>query len=232
MPGIRLGLGLRRRRFAERWTPVDTATEAWFRADLGVTGSPLTAWADQSGNARNIGDPGAGKRPAVNATGAPNSLPCIDFDGANDTLNVAFARAQPVTVFMVVLPSASGAVAGTMADGNVGNDLRIYNLGGPTRHSIFFGTASITVAVGNTNTWRYIEATANGASSAIRVNGAAPGSGNAGAAAPNGITMGTFGNGAADPCDCCIAEYIMVAGAVSAGLRAQFEGYFLWRYGL
>ena len=87
-------------------TPDEVANlYAWYRGDLGVTGSaPVTAWADQSGNSRNLdntnGDPAL-------ASAAVNGHDAIDFDG-NDSINdtTALSQALPIHVFLVIRPDA------------------------------------------------------------------------------------------------------------------------------
>jgi len=82
---------------------IGTALTWWYRSDLGVTesGGTVSAWADQSSNARNVSE--ATNKPAYSATGGPNSVPSITFDGTNDKLmSSTFGPiAQPFHVFNV-----------------------------------------------------------------------------------------------------------------------------------
>ena len=60
----------------------------WLRSDLGITlnGSDVSAWADQSGSANHVNQGTASRQPAYSATGAPNSLPSLDFVTADRNL--------------------------------------------------------------------------------------------------------------------------------------------------
>ena len=59
---------------------VSTSLELWLKANTGVTGtSPVTAWADQSGNAL---DATAVNSPTL-TTDAFNFNPTINFDGTS-----------------------------------------------------------------------------------------------------------------------------------------------------
>lgn len=57
----------------------------WLDAALGITlnGSDVSAWADQSGNGNHATQATGSRQPAYNATGAPNSLPSLDFTTAD-----------------------------------------------------------------------------------------------------------------------------------------------------
>lgn len=71
----------------------------WLDANRGITvsGTSVTAWADQSGNAFSAAPPSNAARPAFVANSA-NGYPTIDFDGSNDELwindNAAFDLTQ------------------------------------------------------------------------------------------------------------------------------------------
>jgi hypothetical protein len=66
--------------------------QAWWRGDLGITiGTGVSAWADQSGNGRDLVQATGGAQPVYNASdfvfGAQSTL---TFDGVNDILIGAF----------------------------------------------------------------------------------------------------------------------------------------------
>lgn len=65
-----------------------TGMTLWLRGDvLTESGGAVSQWTDQSGNANHYKQPTAGNKPTYAATGGPNSLPIVDFDGSNDKLS-------------------------------------------------------------------------------------------------------------------------------------------------
>lgn len=82
---------------------VSSNLELWLKADAGVTGSsPVTAWADQSGNGL---DATASNNPTLITDGL-NFNPTINFDGSSDRFVTASTalfstNSSPVTVFVV-----------------------------------------------------------------------------------------------------------------------------------
>ena len=66
------------------------------QADRGITlnGSTVSAWADQSGNAKDYSE--ATNQPTYNATGL-NGRPTLTFDGVNDLLSSSLNLAAPGT---------------------------------------------------------------------------------------------------------------------------------------
>ena len=82
---------------------------AWFRADLGVTGTTsVTNWADQSGNGHHLDQIDSGSNnPNLLASGGPNSQACINFDtGDNIEHNGTISFTDPVQVLLVLRPDA------------------------------------------------------------------------------------------------------------------------------
>src|ERR1700678_326284 len=80
---------------APAWTPASlNGLVLWLRADLGVTqvANAVSSWADQSGQGHTFSASGAAQ-PTLTATGGPNSLPCIAFNGASNVMS----SASPVT---------------------------------------------------------------------------------------------------------------------------------------
>ncbi len=76
------------------------ATVNWnVRADLGVTiGTGVSAWADQSGNARDFTEVTGLSQPLWSATVATfNDQAAITFDGVDDQLTNTFSRVAPGT---------------------------------------------------------------------------------------------------------------------------------------
>ena len=85
----------------------------WLRADAGVTGSPVTQWADQSAG-RNDFTAVAGQAPLLNPSFA-NFNPSLTFDGVDDQLTQAVAENYTTGDVYFVFDQ-------TGTDGIVGND--------------------------------------------------------------------------------------------------------------
>lgn len=105
---------------------------AWFRSDLGVSlnGSTVSAWADQSGNGRNLTQSTASKQPTYNAGDVQyNNYPSLTFASASQTVmtNSSFTWTT-FTVIIVCKATASGYFFRRGASPNL--DAYYTNLGG------------------------------------------------------------------------------------------------------
>lgn len=85
---------------------------AWYRSDLGISlnGSTVSAWADQSGNGKDLTQTVALKQPVYNSTDAQyNNYPSLAFNAVNQTVlgNTAFAWST-FTLFMVCKVTTNG----------------------------------------------------------------------------------------------------------------------------
>ena len=60
----------------------------WLDAARGISGTPVTSWADQSGAGNNATQTMAPRQPALTASGI-NGLPAVTFDGATTFLQIA-----------------------------------------------------------------------------------------------------------------------------------------------
>ncbi len=81
-----------------------TNNKLWLDANKGVTisGTSVTAWADQSGNAFSALPSAVIARPAYVA-GSANGYPTIDFDGTDDQLTVAYNAAFDLTQWHIFI---------------------------------------------------------------------------------------------------------------------------------
>ena len=207
-----------------------TNLRAWFKSDVGTTiATGVSAWADQSGNGNNLVQATGSLQPALTSN-AINGLPALTFDGADDTMTVAFALVQPATVFFVMRPITlvgtrtyvdGGAVADTMAVAQAQltpNRLRM------TAGSVLTGATGI--AAGSPG---LVTAIFNGASSSLNSTDDAGITGNAGAGAGAGLTVGSQFGGTL-PVNAQIAEVIVMAAVATAGERAGIRSYIQQRY--
>lgn len=89
---------------ADRSSVPLTNLQVWFRADAGVTQTfgLVSAWADQSGNARNAAQ-ATGTNQPLYVENAVNGKPAISFDGVDNFLTFTYAISglTGMTVFMV-----------------------------------------------------------------------------------------------------------------------------------
>jgi hypothetical protein len=98
--------------------PPTTDLKAWFKADAGVTvsGSNVTAWADQSGQGNDVSQPGGTDQPQFVAS-AVNGLPGISFEGPTFNAILGNPTALPIPsldgarhVFYVAKTSTTGGL--------------------------------------------------------------------------------------------------------------------------
>jgi hypothetical protein len=210
-----------------------TGCAAAYRSDLDVTvgGGTVSAWGDQTGNARHLLQAVAAKQPVFAAAAGPNGTDAIQFDGVNDVMRCAtWGQTQPTFVFAIAKPSASNDTAGTMFDGApTGNTLR-GSCAGAWAFTLYAGVYLVSAA-GSRNVWRELRCTFNGVSSQLIVDDSTT-NGNAGTANAGGLTVGCFGNGSADPGDCELAEIAVFSGVRSANEMTLLDWYAGVRYGL
>lgn len=78
----------------------NSAYDATSGGSLVTAGNGVARWQDKSGNGRHATQGTANNRPTLN-TNKQNGLPCLTFDGVNDSLaTAAFAHSQPLTIFV------------------------------------------------------------------------------------------------------------------------------------
>lgn len=103
------------------FSPLDIPNlAAWYRADMGITlnGATVSAWADQSGNARHMTQATAGKQPTYTAVGI-NGRPSVTFTAGSATAMATAAAihtgSEARTIIAVYQPTVIGAVAYAIA---------------------------------------------------------------------------------------------------------------------
>jgi len=217
---------------AGAWDPSDLPSlAAWYRADLGVTesGGNVTAWADQSGNSRDL----SGGSPDLEATGGPNSTPTISFVAGNsDILSCTFTGlSHPLHLFAVMRATTVSGVAGLITGSTSGQ--RFHDTQSPSP-LMYFGGSLLQPGTGwtddsNHHLWEY---RVNGTSSSI-IRGATTmiGTGSSpGTTALAGLTLGQlpgFGYGSMK-----LAELILCNADISGTDLTSLRSYVNGRYGL
>jgi len=194
----------------------------WLKADAGITlsGSSVTAWADQSGNGNNVND--VANMPML-VNNLINGYPAIYFRGTDYLYNSAFTT-EGLNTFFNVVKFLSGNRVFTSINTNIligsygGYSDRMYNQGW-----IFEGTSEST-------DWKLNSAYFGGESSFYQ-NGILLGTGN-GENQLDGISIGGHPNweDGAGTAECYHAEVIMYNRAVTESERQQIEAYLNTKY--
>ncbi len=228
---------------AAPWTPASLPSLlAWWRADLGRTGSPVTNLANQSGSGdtnRNLVIPAAGVGPNIVSADADfGGHDSLDFNGAgvNAILDSPGAwsggLAQPFTVMAVVKRTAARAV-NYHWDARTGNSpfqSAHYIKADTTTAAVFAGT-ELTLAAAGEASASVARGYYNGASSEISVNKkSASATGNAGTQVVSGLCIGNY-QGRGFPAGKW-AEQWVVSGTIAAGDETLIAAYVLARYGI
>ena len=168
-----------------------TETQAfWFRYGIGitVTGSGVSTWADQSGNARDLLQGTDTNRPALQSDNS------ILFDGVDNYLKAgAFTLGQPSTIYLLLNP-----VSFTEDDfyccGDAGTNLNIIQQNGtPKIRFRRVGTLIAEVTQSVIGSYGIVCAVANGASSGMQVNNNAQVTGDGSTTTWDGFTLGASG---------------------------------------
>ena len=163
---------------------------AWFRLGRGITqaGGFASQWDDQSGNGRHLKQTTGAAQPSVNANGS------LLLNGTTQFMKTdPFTLNQPETIYLLFkdlvwtnsarIWDGNLAATGAVLQLNVSPQL-LYNAGSS------IGPVSLTIGA-----LCVISVVANGASSSIQINSAAPVTGDAGAVNMGGFTLGGAGGG-------------------------------------
>ena len=201
---------------------------AWYIAGVGQTdagGGACSAWVDQSGNGRNLTQGTATNQPAIQSDGS------LLFDGADNYMQAGFTLAQPYTVYLAFLP-----VSFTNADqiySGVAADTGVLLQSGVTPTLALFAGSAVTNSISGpaVGARGVITAVFNGASSITQFNGGADVTGNPGATAPDGITLGCNFNASGAFSNIQAWELLIRSGMDNAATRLQIQQYLANKYG-
>lgn len=223
---------------AKAFTPLSlSGLVAWYRADLGVTGSPVSAWADQSGTGdanKNLVQATGTKQPTLNASDAAyNNQATLSFASASTQQLVSgiwsAALTSPKTILFI--GNFSGAAVLQYAlDGLAVNTAAISNNAAAVNIVINSGAGLSSVVANNgvpqaiVGVYQVAGAIYDNAKTAIA-------SGSAGTSSSTGLTVGSAGNLGA-PLNGKIAEIAAWSRALSAAEVAQLLAYAGSRYSI
>lgn len=167
------------------YLPSDNPTSlvAWFRRGVGVTSSGgfASAWADQSGNGRDLLQANGAHQPAYDGSAV------LTFDGVSDRMEAVFALNQPHQVSMLM--NLETVVAGRVFfDGSVAY-AQVFVANATPTLSAYAGASAITSDTLSAATYHALTTLFNGASSSITIDGGSPATGNPGALNPGGFLL-------------------------------------------
>ncbi len=206
----------------------------FFSADTGVTtATGVSAWADQSGAARNATQATTASEPALQ-TGSLNGRAAVVFDGVDDFLQVAYIPPAPGTTpswYWAVFNTVTSAVAATIFGSTNTNRHRLY-WANSTLMTSNCGTAGTNVAR-STGQWYRGECFFNNSTTDYKKIGS---TGDTGVILGNnpGFNGFTLGAGSSVPANCCnvaVACFGAWAGMPTAGEIAALDAWVTAYYG-
>ena len=195
---------------------------------------PIGTWRDKSGNARHVTAPTDAARPTFK-TGIQNGRSITRFDGTDDYLRITglSSISSPVSVSIVVTPTAPGTGSRTIFDGQGTNqhsllissglswNVRTQNSGTNENVSSYVSTTPYIVTwilngTGNSTFFR------NGTSTSLSQNHLV---------SSTGYTIGSRADGSV-PAACDIGEVIVYHVQLSTSHRQQVERYLGNKWGI
>ena len=236
------------------WTPASTTTDGgisphtWLYPDVGLyqnlagttpavsDGDVVGNWTNQGSDASAFVQNTADYMPLLKLN-IVNGQSVLRFDGVNDYLVGSFTGgiSQPSTLFVVAQLAAGsvndGAIHAIIDGDDSSRESRVIQYSGvnPDAWRITAGTALTGGdSDGNWNIWTVLW---NGATSQFWLNGLSEASGNAGAEAPNGLTIGAQYN-VAVPWSGDIAEILWYPGNLSDADKNEVGQYLATKYAL
>ncbi len=196
-------------------------------------GDPVGAWDDLSGLGTNTVQATLAKQPTLKQS-IQNGRSVIRFDGVDDclrTVTLGSPTAQPFTIIGVFAPT-NASNTNVFYDAEAGTAMAVYHSAGSVMHiqaPTDVGTTSGTVDT----TWHVWTVTFNGASSAAWKDGSSIFSGNPGAHAFTGLTVGgTRGGQSFSGVQGDEAEFIVYSRALNTLDRQAVERHLGTRWGI
>jgi hypothetical protein len=198
-----------------------TDLEAWWRKGTGIThvANAVSQWDDQSGNARHLAQASAGAKPALQGDGT-----LLFDDSYTKFMKVVFTIAQPVTLY-IRFKQLTWISGFRMADGGTTNAMLISQFGSTPALLVSAGASALSNSGMTLNTYKTYSLVLNGASSSSKVSGAAKVTGDPGALAPDGFTIGARADGNS-PSNIQVAEIAIYGAAHDDTVRGEIETYF------
>ncbi|HQQ98846.1 MAG TPA: T9SS type A sorting domain-containing protein, partial [Cyclobacteriaceae bacterium] len=218
----------------------------WLKGNTGVTGSPVSSWADQSGSGFSAAQATVAFRPAVIANRL-NFNPAVQFDGINDQLVItngilANATYTNINIFAIVRTnsiSASSVFLETLPAGNRLNahipwtDNSLYWDAGSTNANQRISTPWVS-SVNQSYLWSLTAsttATASGARQDVYRNGLILANDNTMTSFTGGSNNFSVGNGFGF-FNGELSELVVYTGALTAAQLNRIHSYLALKYGI
>lgn len=201
--------------------------QAVYMAGVGQTNSSgnCSAWSDLSGRGRNLIQGTATNQPAIQSDGS------LVFDGVDNYMQTAaFALSQPFTIYLV-LNQLSYTNLDTIYDARATSFVALYQLDPSPGINMFCAGDGPRIDTLNTGVRGVHTAVFNGASSLAQLNTGTAATGNPGATALDGFTLGAR-NDLGNFGHVQVWEVIIRAGADSADLRGRIQKYLMGKYAI
>ena len=212
--------------------------QLWLEPDVGVvlSGSNITTWQDQSGNSKNVTN--SGNYPTYNASGGPNGLPQIQFNGSqtlkNTVSNVVSSGADR-TIWALISQNGTGCPNSVFTN-KLGTPYATFQYGNPACQYLYSDGATVNDTTGDTifTGYRLVEYDYHvGSTVQVYVNGIALNMGGGAAASDTGTTGFQVGsNGGGQGFNGNIEEVVIVDHLASGTERNSVDGYIANKYGL
>lgn len=207
----------------------------WLKADAGVTydGSNIvSSWADQSGN----GFDGTATGSPLRIASGLNSLPVIQFDGANDYISGSQPMSSSNSTIFIVASHISDIEIGMMYEQYDGSDsmafYRGFASGGSFQDKLrsYNGTDLSGSTAVSLETFTIMSTIVDGSNSKIYVNGTLDTTGNAGTLTSAGDYYLAYWAGGSQFTEMKIAELVVYDNVISNGDRVSIESYLNTRW--
>lgn len=179
----------------------------------------VSQWDDLSGNNRHLLQASGTKQPTYSGSGITSKL---IFDGSNDTMQASWGLTQPTTIYLVAKQVTWPGGTRYLFDGAVANNMIIYQNTSSPRIALYAGAVLGDNAGATIGQMVVITAVFNSTSSSLSVNDNTKVSGNAGAAAGAGITVGSIGGPSlGNFCNMEVQEIYVYSAAHSAATQTS-----------
>lgn len=199
---------------------------AYYEADQGVTGSPVSQWNDLSGNARHLTQGTSANRPTYNGT---NTI-TFAYSTNSQHLFRTSTPTVPYTVYVVGTIVTNSNYTIITCDANSGSiNHSMFGDGSQFRLTSNNGSNQIGTTLPANNTLVLMRGVFNGASSTVQINNAAAGTGNIGATAPNNFFMLGYDFGTGFAGNFTVRAVYIYQGAVT---DADVKAYTSWKWGV